>query len=83
MAALGVLIAWDLSLSVRLHVDELAALFAGGENHYAVNESVNGVIFAHTYVEAGMMHCATLTFDDVTGTAVAAAKDFNAEAFAF
>ena len=68
---------------MRLHVDKLAPLFAGRENHDSIDESEKGVVFAHSDVEAGMMLSATLTLDDVAGFAFAAAEDFHTETFAF
>lgn len=53
-----------------LHVDELATLFAGGEHHDSVDEGEECVILTHAYVETGMVHCSTLTFDDVACLAV-------------
>lgn len=64
-------------------VDELAAFFACGEDNDAVNQCVDGVILAETYVEAGMMHCAALTLDDVAGFGELSAKYLHAESFAF
>jgi hypothetical protein len=78
-SCLGVL----LSLSVGHHIDELAALFTGSKYYNAVDECEDSVVFTHTYVQTGVVYCTTLTFDDVTGAAVAATKDFNAQAFAF
>lgn len=72
----------DLCLRMRLHVDEFAAFLSGSKHHHAVNKSVDSVILAHAYVEARMMHRAALAFDDVSCSAVAAAENFNAEAFA-
>jgi hypothetical protein len=72
-----------LSLSVGHHIDELAALFTGSKYYNAVDECEDSVVFTHTYVQTGVVYCTTLTFDDVTGAAVAATKDFNAQAFAF
>lgn len=66
-----------------LDVDVFAALFAGGEYYYTVDKSEEGVILAHSDVEAGMMLCATLALDDVASLAVGSAEDFYAEAFAF
>lgn len=54
----------------RLHVDELATLFSCGEYHNTVDEREESVILAHAYIQTGMMHCATLTFDNVTCFAV-------------
>ena len=72
-----------LSLSYRGYVDELATVFAYSEEYGAVNERVDCVVFAHTDVEAGMMHGAALTFDDVAGFANLAAKEFHTESLAF
>lgn len=59
-----------LSILVRLYVDELAAFLANGEYHNTVNESEECVIFAHSYIETGMMLGATLTLKNVAGFAV-------------
>ena len=53
-----------------LNVDELASLLACGEHYNAIDEGEKSVIFTHAYVETGMMHGATLTFEDVTCFAV-------------
>lgn len=66
-----------------LHVDELATLFAGGEHHDSVDESEESVILAHTHVETGVVNCATLTLDDVTGFAMLTAENLYTESFAF
>ena len=68
---------------VGLYVDELAALFACSEHYYAVDESEESVVLAHTYIKTGMVLCAALTLDDVAGFAVGATEDLHAEAFAF
>lgn len=67
----------------RLHVDELAAFLALGEYNNTVDESEESVILAHAYIEAGMMHCATLTLDDVAGFAILTAENLYTESFAF
>ena len=72
-----------LCLGQGLHVDETAPFLAAGEHHCAVNESVDGVILAHAYVEAGMMHCAALTLDDAACLGELTAKNLNTESFAF
>lgn len=64
-------------------VDELAAFFACGEDNDAVNQCVDGVILAETYVEAGMMHCAALTLDDVACLAELATENLNTKSLAF
>lgn len=66
-----------------LYVDVLAALLASGEHYNAVDKSENSVVLAHAYIKAGVVLGATLTLDDVAGFAIAATKDFHAEAFAF
>lgn len=68
---------------VGLHVDELAAFLAFGENNNTVDQSEDGVILAHTYVKAGVMNCATLTLDDVACLAVLTTENLYTESFAF
>ena len=41
------------------------------------------MVLADAYVEAGVMHGAALTFDDVAGFGELAAKNLHAESFAF
>ena len=72
-----------LCLCHGLHVDVTAAFFTAGEHNCAVNESVDGVILAHAYVETGVMHCAALTFDNVACLGELTAKNLNTESFAF
>ena len=55
---------------VGLYVDEFAPFFACCEDYHSVYECEECVVFAHSYVEAGMVLSAALTFDDVAGTAV-------------
>lgn len=72
-----------LCLAQGGYVDKLAAFFADGELHGAVYESVEGVVAADAYVEAGVMLCAALALDDVAGLADLSAEDLDAQAFAF
>lgn len=67
----------------RLYVDKLASLFAFGEYYYTVDKSKQSVVLAHTYIKAGMVNCATLTLDDVTGFAMLTAENLYTESFAF
>ena len=62
---------------------ELAAFLAAGEHHCAVNERVDGVILAHAYIQAGMMHCTTLTLDDAACFGKLTTENLNTESFAF
>ncbi len=64
-------------------VDELAAVLACGEGYGAVDECIDGVVFAHAYVETGMVDGAALTFDDVAGFGKLTAEEFHTETFAF
>ena len=66
-----------------LHVDELASFLAFGEHYHSVNKSEEGVILAHAYVETGVVHCATLTLEDVAGFAILSAENLHTESFAF
>ena len=72
-----------LCLGDGSYIDEATAFFAAGEYHRAVNERVDGVILTHAYVQAGMMHCATLALDDVASFGELTAKNLNTESFAF
>ncbi len=68
---------------VGLHVDELATLFACGEYNYSVDEGEESVILAHADIETGMVHCATLAFDDIARLTVRTTKNFHTKSFAF
>lgn len=68
---------------MRLHVDKLAALFAGAEYNHTVDESKQSVILTHAYIKAGVVLRAALTLQDVAGLAVGSTENFHAEAFAF
>ena len=72
-----------LGFSYGLDVDKPTAILAFGEYYNAVDQSVDGVVLAHAYVEAGMVNCATLTLDDVTGFAMLTAENLYTESFAF
>lgn len=67
----------------RLYVDELTAILAFGEHYHAVDERVDGVILAQTYIETGMMHGAALTLNDVAGFSKLTAKNLNTQSLAF
>ena len=69
--------------NLRIDVDETATVFAFGEDNHTVNESVDGMILAHAYVEAGMMYSTTLTLDDIARFSALTAKNLNTESFAF
>ena len=49
------------------------------ELHCAVNHSEQGVVFADTYVLAGVVLSTTLTHDDVASDDVLTTKNFHAE----
>lgn len=53
-----------------LYVDELASFLTCGEDYYAIDEGEESVVFAHTYVETGMVLSAALALQDVAGLAV-------------
>ena len=63
--------------------DEGAVLAAFVELHHAVDEGVEGVIFAHTHVLAGVVDGATLADNDVAGHALLTTENLNAKSFAF
>ena len=63
-------------------VDELASVLAFGEENGAVHESVEGVVLADAYVEAGVVDCAALTLEDVACLGELTTKNLNAESFA-
>lgn len=73
----------SLSFNERSNVDETATVATFGKEYIAVNKSIQSMVFADTYIFTGVMHCAALTFDDVTRFSKLTAKDFDAEAFAF
>lgn len=66
---------------VGLHVDELAAFLARGEDNHTVNERKERMILTHTDVQSGMVHGAALTLDDVAGFAIRSTKNLNSETF--
>ncbi len=53
------------------------------EFYYAINQSKEGMILAHTYILTRVVDCTALTDDDVTGDALLTAKNLNAKSFAF
>lgn len=71
-----------LSLSGS-HVDKLAAVLSFGEHNHAVDEGEESVILAHADIETGMVHCATLAFDDIARLTVRTTKNFHTKSFAF
>lgn len=66
-----------------LDVDEFATVATFGKFYGAANECIKGVVLTDTYIEAGVMHGAALTLDDVAGFGELTAENFHAEAFAF
>lgn len=72
-----------LCLSDRLYIDVFTSFLAYSEYHCAVDKSVNSVVFAQTDVFAGVVLCATLTFDDVACLGELAAEELQTETFAF
>ena len=73
----------NLCFAYGLYIDEFAAVATFGEYHHAVDEGVDGVVLAQTYVEAGMVNCAALALDDIAGFAGLSAEDFHTESLAF
>ena len=65
------------------YVDEFAAVFAFCEEDCAVHKGIERVVFADAYVEAGVVGCAALTFDDVAGLGELTTKNFNTESCGF
>ncbi len=65
------------------YIDKLAALFAYGEYHNAVGQSVECVILADADVFTRMVNGSTLTLDDITRLAVLTTENLHAESFAF
>ena len=76
-------VGWKPLCLSGLHVDKLASFLALGEDNYTVDESEESVVLAHTHVETGVVNCATLTLDDVTGFAMLTAENLYTESFAF
>lgn len=64
-------------------VDELPAVATFGEADSTVYEGIEGMVLADADVETGMMYCAALTLEDVSGFCKLTAEDFHAESFAF
>ena len=71
-----------LSLSGS-NVDKLTSFLAFSEHYYAIDESVDGVVLAHTYVKTGMVLSTALTLDDVAGFAALTTENLHSESFAF
>lgn len=72
-----------LCFSFGLHVDETTAFLTLSEHNCTVNKSVDCVVLTHAYVQARVVHCATLTFDDIACFGVLTAKNLHTESFAF
>lgn len=68
---------------MRLHVDKLAPFLARGEHHNTINQCEECVILAHTHVQTRVVHCATLTFQDIACPAARTTKNLNTKSFAF
>ncbi len=47
------------------------------ELYCAVNEGIECVVLTHSYVSAGVVTCAALTYDDVACNALLATENFN------
>lgn len=76
----------EMLLSSRLERDNgyVGAVVAFlDERDSAVDESEEGMILAHTNVEAWVMNSATLTNDDVASLSSLTAKKLQAKSFAF
>lgn len=67
----------------RCYVNEAATVFAFGKHYHTINQSKESVVFAHAYIKTGMMHCATLAFEDVAGLSMLATKNLHTQTFAF
>ena len=72
-----------LCFAYGLHVDELATVAAFGELHRAVNEGIESVVFAHAYVQTGVVYSTALALEDVACFGILSAEDFHAQTFAF
>ena len=61
---------WRLVCScVRLNIHVFSSLLTNREDYDAVNEGEESVVFAHTHIQTRVVLSATLTFDNVAGTA--------------
>lgn len=65
------------------HIDELATIAAFSEEHCAVDERVEGVVFAHTHVKTGMMYSTALALDDIACLSILTTENLNSKSFAF
>ena len=54
-----------LCLAYRFYIDKLATIATLGEHYDAINEGIDRVILAETYIQSRMVGGATLTLDDV------------------
>lgn len=72
-----------LCLAYGFYVDEFATIATFGEHYCAVDEGIDCVVFAQANVKAGVVYCATLTFDDVAGFGKLATKNLYTESLAF
>lgn len=63
---------------MRLYAHDAAVAVTTLEAHYTVNKSEESVVFTHSHVLAGIVHCSALTNDDVTCDAGLSAPNLNA-----
>ena len=81
--ALIVLVVVEYSaLCKRLNRDVALVLTLLGEDHLAIDESIEGIVLTETYVEAWVVLGATLTNEDVASLNDFATKLLNAETLA-
>lgn len=66
-----------------MNVDKLTSFLAHCEHNHSVDKGEESVILSHTYIEAGMMLCTSLTLENVSGAAVGASENFHTQSFAF
>lgn len=67
----------------RGHIDEATSVTAFCKYYSAVDESIKSVVLTHTDIQAWVVNCATLTFQDVAGFCILTAENLDAKAFAF
>jgi hypothetical protein len=73
----------DLGLGVhRNDVNEAPVVFASGKGNHSAGDSKNSVVFANGYAFAGVIGCAPLPNDDVSGLGNIASKYFYPQSLA-
>ena len=62
-------------------VDKPAPFLASSEHYCAVYECIDGMVFAHAHIKAGMVNSAALALDDIACLSLLATENFYSESF--